>query len=46
MVNHVPTSITIEYDIQDNDSTLDSKNESHKITVFTPHKKKYFFTIR
>ena len=39
MVEYPPTSINIESYIQDYDSTLASKTESHKSTVVLPHKK-------
>ena len=43
MAENPPTSINIESGKQDNDSKLDSKTESHKITVVTPHKRIRFF---
>ena len=39
MADNTPTSIEIESDRQEDDSTLASRNESHKSTVVTRHKK-------
>ena len=39
MAEHIPTSINIKYDRQDDDSTLHSITKSTKSTVVTQNKK-------